>query len=42
VVVVVLWRREVEMEMEMESGRDSLGGGGAYDGLDRGEYFVAP
>jgi len=38
---VVLWR-EVEMEMEMESGRDSLGGGGAYDGLDRGEYSVAP
>ncbi len=38
---MVLWR-EVEMEMEMESGRDSLGGGGAYDGLDRGEYSVAP
>jgi len=32
----------VLMEMEMESGRDSLGGGGASDGLDMGEYSVAP
>jgi len=36
------WVVLMEMEMEMGNGRDSSGGGGASDGLDRGEYSVAP
>ncbi len=36
------WVVLMQMEMEMGSGRDSSGGGGASDGLDRGEYSVAP